>query len=90
MNKPPDDPTPGADNIECRCILSKHWDISLIHASLSCTVDATKWINCFPPVLLSTSILKSRTLAPTDSLTLRQLPWAEAEQTDSEIIYREF
>lgn len=30
------------DSIVCKWMLSMHWDISLIHAPLSCTVGATK------------------------------------------------
>lgn len=70
---PPVEPTSPGDNIECKCMLSMHCDISLIHASLSCTVDATRCIQCRAPDLQSTNILKSR-LLDKPSLTLYVLP----------------
>lgn len=64
-------------------ILSKHCEISLIHASLSWAVGATRWIECLCPDFPSTIILKSRLFALTGSLTLKLLFCVVAEQSDS-------
>lgn len=80
---PPDGPLIPGDNKECMWILSKHWEISLIQASLSWAVAATRCIECLWPDFVSTIILKSLLFAFTDSVTLKELPCVEAEQTDS-------
>uniref|UniRef100_A0A2M4DA22 Putative secreted protein n=1 Tax=Anopheles darlingi TaxID=43151 RepID=A0A2M4DA22_ANODA len=64
-------------------MLSRHCEISLIHASLSWMVGAIRWIPCRVPDLDSTKILKSRLPALTDSVTLNVLPRVDAEQTEA-------
>jgi hypothetical protein len=71
------------ESSECMWMLSKHCEISLIHASLSCAVGATRWIECLCPDFPSTIILKSRLFALTGSLTLKLLFCVVAEQSDS-------
>lgn len=41
-------------------MLSMHCEMSLIHACLSCTVDAIRWMDWRPPHFWSMMILKSR------------------------------
>lgn len=79
---PPDVPPMPGDSSECMWMLSKHCEMSLIQASLSWAVGATRWIECRVPDLPSTSILKSRLFAFTDSV-VKLLLWVEAEQSDS-------
>lgn len=65
-------------------MLSKHCEMSLIHASLSWAVGATKWIQSLWPDLPSIKILKSRLFALTGSAALSVLLCADdAEQSDS-------
>ena len=71
------------DSSECIWMLSKHCEISLIHASLSWAVGATRCIECLWPDFPSTKILKSRLFAFTGSVTLKLLLCVDAEQSDS-------
>ena len=80
---PPDVPPIPGDKSECMWMLSKHWEMSLIQASLSCAVGATRWIECLWPDFPSTKTLKSRLFAFTDSAVLKLLLCVEAEQSDS-------
>lgn len=69
------------DSIECMWMLSMHCEMSLIQEHFSCTVGATKWMQCFTFDLLSTIILKSRFPELMASFTLKLLRNVRCDKT---------